>query len=501
MSKSEVLAVESARMLEDSQALSPMGEVAVGERLLVNPEALSAGENVRLNLRLDKAFVETIRELGVLKDIDVYPTLTGLVVLDGHRRHAAALEAGLSRVPVRVVEVVSDENRIALQLVENDAHLHTASLERAQAVHQLMLFGASNKYLQKHGVGRDEIKAAKRLASAPASVKTLAEDAPGIDLVMLGKLAELADTAESDSDFEALVSKISQEPDQAAFLIEEERMAAERRQILADYIRKLEESGTRVVESEEVDEKGLRIWLLRNADGEKITEEEHAECPGHVAVVSFNGWRDEPQAHFYCEDWEVYGHQVPSWMSTKAGSSEPSEEEKALRAEAIRKNNSSRAARQVRQEWIRSSLLNASKLPKGWALFAAPTIDFAFQQRNFNAVSKAQERLSITKDWYRSPSTSQGAEKGLLRLALIYAEACLDNDDFWRISRPTWSDRIKRLYLRSLEAWGYTLSTIEAEFCQSVENNDTDIDGDYANEIDAIRHVVPASNNANGDTK
>lgn len=138
-------------------------------------------------------------------------------------------------------------------------------------------------------------------------------------------------------------------------------------------------------------------------------------------------------------------------------------------------------------------MLNAGKLPKGWALFAAPTIDFAFQQRNFNAVSKAQESLSITKDWYRSPSTSQGAEKGLLRLALIYAEACLDNDDFWRISRPTWSDRIKRLYLRSLEAWGYTLSTIEAEFCKSVENNDTDIDGDYANEIDAIRHVVPAS--------
>ena len=129
MSKSEVLAVESARVLEDSQALAPVGEVAVGERLLVNPEALSAGENVRLNLRLDKAFVETIRELGVLKDIDVYPTLTGLVVLDGHRRHAAALEAGLDRVPVRVVEVVSDENRIALQLVENDARLHTASLE------------------------------------------------------------------------------------------------------------------------------------------------------------------------------------------------------------------------------------------------------------------------------------------------------------------------------------------------------------------------------------
>lgn len=495
MSKSEVLAVESARVLEDSQALSPMGEVAVGERLLVNPEALSAGENVRLNLRLDKAFVETIRELGVLKDIDVYPTLTGLVVLDGHRRHAAALEAGLSRVPVRVVEVVSDENRIALQLVENDARLHTAALERAQAVHQLMLFGASNKYLQKHGVGREEIKAAKRLISAPASVKTLAEDAPGIDLVMLGKLAELADTAVSDSDFEDLVSRISQEPDQAAFLIEEERLEAERRQVLADYVRKLEESGTRVVESEELGEKSIGIWFLRNADGERITEEEHAECPGRVAVVKFGRWQDEPQAHFYCEDWEANGHALPSWMTRKSESSasEPSEEEKALRAEVIRKNNSSRAARQVRQEWIRSSLLNAGKLPKGWALFAAPTIDFAFQQRNFNAVSKAQESLSITKDWYRSPSTSQGAEKGLLRLALIYAEACLDNDDFWRISRPTWSDRIKRLYLRSLEAWGYTLSTIEAEFCKSVENNDTDIDGDYANEIDAIRHVVPAS--------
>ena len=80
-------------VLSPEVAADPIGAVQPGQRWLVDPTLLQAGSNVRTDLRVGPEFVETIKGMGVLKDIDVYPTLTGLVVLDGHRRHRAAIEA------------------------------------------------------------------------------------------------------------------------------------------------------------------------------------------------------------------------------------------------------------------------------------------------------------------------------------------------------------------------------------------------------------------------
>ena len=85
----------------------------------------SAGDNIRRDLRVGADFLETVRAHGVVKDIDVYVALTGLVVLDGHRRHHAAVALGLDVVPVRVVQMDTEVERIARQLMVNDEHAHT----------------------------------------------------------------------------------------------------------------------------------------------------------------------------------------------------------------------------------------------------------------------------------------------------------------------------------------------------------------------------------------
>lgn len=141
--REETAAVSSTGtgVLSAEVAADPIGAVQPGQRWLIDPTLLQGGSNIRADLRVGPEFVETIAGLGVLKDIDVYPTLTGLVVLDGHRRHRAAIEAGLETVPVRIVDVAGELDRIGLQLTENDEHAHTSPLDRARAINQLVLMG------------------------------------------------------------------------------------------------------------------------------------------------------------------------------------------------------------------------------------------------------------------------------------------------------------------------------------------------------------------------
>lgn len=486
------------RVLSEEEARAPLGAVHPGERLLVPPAWLSAGENVRSDLRVDDVFVETIRELGVLKDIDVYPTLTGLVILDGHRRFRAACEAGLEWVPVRVVEVTSEAERIATQLVENDAHLHTAAIERAKAVQQLVLFGLTVKDLRKHGVTRDEVSAAKRVAVAPPAVKDLADSAPRMDLVTLGKVAELAETAESEEAYEQLVARIVEEPDQVDFIVEEERGQAEIRARLQEAAEEFEAQGIRVVE--QIGDRGAYLTDLTNEDGTSISDDEHVSCPGHAVILHYYRYDDEVGDRAVCLDWVAGGHRNRYARNTSGATSGPmSEEAKKERAELIRKNREAESAQVVRTGFVKHTLLARRKLPKDWALFAAPVID-RISALSPVPVSSAVQMLAIDEMLYRAPDVEHRAEKGIFSYALAVGESTLMDKNFWRFDRywdsVNWTSRIQRLYLRSLEAWGYTLSNLEREFCEYVEQNDKEPDSEHAAEVGAFRHAIPAKEDA-----
>lgn len=458
------------RVLSAEEARSPLGAVCAGERLSVAPELLIAGENVRCDLRIDEVFVDTVRALGVLKDIDVYPTLTGLVVLDGHRRLQAAIDAGLEAVTVRVVEVGSERERIATQLVENDAHLHTGSLERARAVQQLMLFGMNAKELRRHGVSCEEAAAAKKLVEAPTVVEELADTVPHMDLVTLGKIADLAETVESSGgDYEVLVRQISDEPSQAEFLIEEARQEAKRRAAIADLREKYEARGIRVVLERPASAASLAA--LVGEDGERISEEEHEACPGHVVWVRMPRWEEEPVVDAFCMDWKAAGHRNAWARNTSGATSGPmSEEEKKARAALIEKNRRAESAGVVRQAWVRDFLIARRRCPKDWALLAAPVLEWARVHVSGIARASGVDVLRIDLDEATKPEVAFKAERGIFKTALAAMEGAWDKS-FWRETKSG-SAVMMRLYLRSLEAWGYPLSEVEKSFCEAVEWED-----------------------------
>lgn len=474
------------RVLSRQEATHPMDHVVEGARYLVNPEYLQAGENVRRDLRAGKGFLETVRAHGVVKDIDVYISLTGMVVLDGHRRLDAALALHLESVPVRVVRVDDEAERIASQLMVNDEAEHCNSAERADAIQQLVLLGVPAQDLRRRGIRGEEVAAARAVASAPQAVRQAAVEHSQIDLVGLGHLAELATDAVEDSPVVAkAVADAIERPDQVEHIVARARAEAEEERILADKRAELEAQGIRAIEDAKewsLYDKGQRLDSLVDDHGEVLTEATHSSCPGHAAVVYPDvTWEGDQRkvtgtrVAFWCTDWRAHGHRNRWARNTSGATSGPMEEEqRKARAEKIRRNKAMDAANGVRRQWIQDRLLTSgTRLPAvAWRsrlpLYLFPVLRWTHMSVSSTALEKGRERLACDLPSLRAVlPTAPAAEVALLTFALAAMEGSIEKDT-WTDTRGV-SAMMTRLHLRFLEQLGYTLSDVEADYCQDVE--------------------------------
>lgn len=476
------------RVLSRQEATHPMDHVVEGARYLVNPEYLQAGENVRRDLRAGKGFLETVRAHGVVKDIDVYVTLTGLVVLDGHRRLDAALALHLESVPVRVVRVDDEAERIASQLMVNDEAEHCNSAERADAIQQLVLLGVPAQDLRRRGIRGEEVAAARAVASAPQAVRQAAVERPQIDLVGLGHLAELATDAVEDSPVVAkAVADAIERPEQVEHIVARARAEAEEERILADKRAELEAQGIRAFEDARewsLYDKGQRLDSLVDDHGEVLTEATHSSCPGHAAVVyPAVTWEGDQRkvtgtrVAFWCDDWRAHGHRNRWARNTSGATSGPmDEEQRKARAEKIRRNKAMDAANGVRRQWIQDRLLTSgTRLPAvAWRsrlpLYLFPVLRWTHMRVSSTALEKGRERLACDLPSLRAVlPTAPAAEVALLTFALAAMEGSIERDT-WTDTRGV-SAMMTRLHLRFLEQLGYTLSDVEVGYCQDVEDS------------------------------
>lgn len=100
---------------------------------LIDPSTLLVDVNIRTENALDKTFIGSVRDLGVLVPIVAVRTTDGaLRVRYGHRRTLAAVETGHATVPVVITgeDDADDVARIIAQWHENEhrAGLSTAGL-------------------------------------------------------------------------------------------------------------------------------------------------------------------------------------------------------------------------------------------------------------------------------------------------------------------------------------------------------------------------------------
>lgn len=112
----------------------------------VDPATLLVDGNVRSDAALDKAFIGSIRDLGVLVPIVAVRTASGeLRVRYGQRRTLAAVEVGRASVPVIVAgeDDADDAARIVSQWHENEHRAGLSTSDKVAAVEQLSLLGLS----------------------------------------------------------------------------------------------------------------------------------------------------------------------------------------------------------------------------------------------------------------------------------------------------------------------------------------------------------------------
>lgn len=450
----------SVGVLSAEVAADPIGAVQPGQRWLVDPKLLQAGSNIRTAFRIGPEFVETIAGLGVLKDIDVYPTLTGLVVLDGHRRHRAAIEAGLETVPVRIVDVANDLDRIGLQLTENDAHEHTSAVDRARAINQLVLMGLPASELRKRGVKASEATLARRVANASQEVADLGESA-NLGLDDLAKIAE----AEADlpEDIAGMaVEEIRQAPGKIDHVLERARDEALRRQVYEDEVLELRQQGIHVITADDFydgfPKTNQYLWNLVDEYGNAV--EPHDNCPGNAAYVSVIGSGDytNAQTRFVCMDYSAHGH------FTREDRARTTQE--ADRAATIEANRQAAQEGEVRRAWIKDVLFKRP-LPKDVALLEMPVI---CNHSQVSDASQGKGRALIGFDDLSFGLTMSAAQAAKARLA--WCIGVLEGGmgrDYWRSPNGERFDALVHLYLRSLERWGYPLGEGEEAFCEKVE--------------------------------
>ncbi len=123
-----------------------------------------------------EALAASIAAQGIIQPIVVTEEPGGdFMILAGERRWRAAQRAGLTKVPILVREVDSDQHRLELALVENLQRADLNPLEEAEAYQVLReRFGSSQAQIAEQvGKARSTVTNALRLLRLPEEVREL----------------------------------------------------------------------------------------------------------------------------------------------------------------------------------------------------------------------------------------------------------------------------------------------------------------------------------------
>lgn len=447
---------------------APSGEP--GEYRWVDPRVLTAHTD---NLRDDLGGAElddlaaSIAARGVLEPLVIVGgDDDGYRIIAGRRRTAAAIMAGAARVPCIVRDDLADApDTIISMLVENTHRRSLSVAEEARGHHQLALAGLSAARIAK-ATTTNPAHVKRSLAVAGSDVATATAGRYDLSLDQALAVAEFADDAEA---VKVLVVTATKDPGRFDHLVA--RLRADRdfdtaRQATAD---RLGEAGIRVVNEEDLGETAERLYRLTGADQTTTLDEEaHTSCPGHVVTISDH---DPDRVIAWCDDPAGNGHHDRFARSGGAGPSDRGEDGKltekarAERRAVIEGNKAWRAARPVRQDWVRT-LLARKTPPKGTLRFCVTmlmTRPERFGDGKDGHLADMLSRPEPEQTWGRTlgPQLVVAAADARLPLVLLAQvaadfEATAMHDHLWR--SPTTE---AAHWLAWLADTGYQLADIE----------------------------------------
>ena len=488
----------------------------------LDPATLLADKNIRAKLRLTPEFIDNIRQYGVQQPIVGYRTADGRVrVKLGHRRTAAAIEAGRPVVPVMVYASENDATqaetaRILSQLGENRHRADLTTDEEAAAVQELFDLDPDLTVAQaakKTGMSKPQVTAARAVAASRlASAAGARYDF--LDLLQTAAIAEFQDDTEAVKQL-----TVAARNGQGQFDHELQRLRDTRaeRAALADARAALEAQGVTV--SDQWPSYDQRLSYLADADGNQLTEESHRTCPGHSARLAVrwvtvepepapldaqagegDGWPDEAggpadagyedaeeyaaddepapgrvprvTSELYCADPKAHGHRhYTADGSARLAGGKMSDAERAERRTVVANNKAWGSAETVRRRWLADFLARKtlpSPSPVRFTTTAWSQGDHELRRAMEHGHTMACALLGLAAKeslgWGEGPrllakalATASEARVQIINLALVVGAYEAATD------KGTWrhhGDGIRR-YFAQLAEWGYELSEVE----------------------------------------
>lgn len=491
---------------------SPAADPPAAELVYVDPAALVVGANVRLDVRLDPDFVASIRERGVLEPIVAYRDGDQrLVVLRGQRRTVGAVQAQRPTVPVVVIAEPGDVDRVVDQLIENDHRAGLGDGERAAAFTQLAAFGLPAGDIVRRTATRPEAVNRALAVAASTRAQALAGQYPALSFDNLAAVAEFEDDPTALAELE----RAAEQGRGFAHVAQGLRDTRQQRQAREAAEQALADAGVKVVENIHSRAKTRRLDQLKAADGEEVTAQAHAGCPGHAAFLD-EQWLypgddgypdpdsdadpDDDDAAVYaavpvyvCLDWARHGHQerYPSSSGRASSAEDKTDEERAAaaaeRRRVIEGNRAWDSASTVRRQWL-VTLLARKTAPARAAAFVAGSLarrDHAVSRALTDGNDLARELLGLEPEGH-SYGDYEGYQRRrrelvelierasearalVLTLGLVLAayEQEADRGSWRRTSATGYDGQIEATprYLRFLECCGYELAPIELRAC------------------------------------
>jgi ParB family chromosome partitioning protein len=443
----------------------------------LDPATLLTDHNIRPP-RTDAPFadlVASIREHGVLVPIVATRDHHGIRVRYGHRRVLAAVHAGRTSVPVVVYTgaltdaTAAEIDRILGQHAENTHRTGLTVGETVAAFGQLAALGVTPARIARRSkTPRKTVDAA--LAAAASEVATKATER--WDFLTLDAAAALAEFDDDPDAVKALVTA-AKSGENTAHLAQRLRDKRDTATAIAALTVELTEAGVVVIPEPPYDEKVIRPLRRLHHDGQPVTLETHAACPGHAAYVKRTWGEHKAEAVYVCVHPPIHGHTDLN-SRTPAADQPTSEQEKAERRRVRANNDAWRSADKVRRAWL-TDFLTRRTPPKATAAFVATVLihdPHALTRACGNGHHRARDlfRLGHLTDETDAPDTRRGrrtpadlldgatdARALVVTLGIVLAA----HEDTWTTDtwrHPTPADA---RYLTFLTTNGYTPAEVE----------------------------------------
>lgn len=450
--------------------------------------------NVRQDLNLDDAFVQSIVANGVMVPVVVVPlgdhnyeaeqgnTLRYELKM-GHRRHGGARKAKVPKIPAVVLDPSLREagEDFIEQLIENadEYRRGLSELEQADALFGALEAGMKVTAVAKRtGRTKDEVTAAARAAKSLGEQTRSALTESGASGANEPDMETLAVLGEFDDDPEAvtrLLTAITRGGFAFTYQTERERGDREERQARAAMREALGKAGIQLWEdSTNLPPRAEWLGYLTDSEGTDLAEETHRTCLGHAVV-----WNEDDNTPgsvaALCTDPPAHGHTTRQEPDPERDQGKGKEGGDGIpQAEKVQGNKDYRAASRARRTWL-TTLIGRKSVPKAlpaWVcsqFLACPTPVRKWEGSDGHVVILAEllgrEPKSDRATWVAGSATT--ARLALSSFAVVAAcyEKYIDPAHVWRHDNPQWDTADRRrdalTYFTFLASIGYEPSPVE----------------------------------------